>query len=91
MRSCFSLPFQALRFPVPNDLRTVGNWRIECSIDIDQHSSLAIAADPILLTAVAVVRQTELDVFATLGDVIDQARFVDVRTSIREGLAKHHS
>jgi hypothetical protein len=59
-----------------------GNWRIECSIDIDQHSSLAIAADPILLTAVAVMGQPELDVFAALGDVIDQARF---RRTIAKG------
>jgi len=52
-----------------------GNWRIECSIDIDQNLGLAIAADPVLLTTVAVVGQPELDVFAALGDVMDQARF----------------
>ena len=51
------------------------NWRIERSIDIDQNLGLAIAADPVLLTAVAVMRQTELDVFTALGNVIDQARF----------------
>jgi hypothetical protein len=62
-------------FPCQMIYGVSGNWRIECSSDIDQHSSLAIAADPILLTAVAVVGQPELDVFATLGDVIDQARF----------------
>jgi len=52
-----------------------GNWRIEQSIDINQNLGLTIAADPILLTAVAVVGQPELEVFAALGDVIDQARF----------------
>ena len=51
------------------------NWRIEQSIDIDQNLGLAIAADPVFLTAVAVMRQSELDVFSSLGDVIDQARF----------------
>jgi hypothetical protein len=53
---------------VPVDPET---GRIECSIDVDQNLGLAIAADPILLTAVAVMRQTEIDVFAALGDVID--------------------
>jgi hypothetical protein len=52
-----------------------GNWRIEQSIDIDENLGLAIAADPVLLTAVAVMRQTELDVFTALGNVVDQARF----------------
>ena len=50
--------------------RTIRNWHIERSIDIDQNLGLAIAADPVLLTAVAVMRQTELDIFAALGDVI---------------------
>lgn len=55
--------------------RTIWNWHVERSIDVDQNLGLAIAADPILLTTVAVMCQPELDVFATLGDVIDQARF----------------
>lgn len=50
--------------------RTIRNWHIERSIDVDQNLGLAIAADPVLLTAVAVMRQTELDIFAAVGDVI---------------------
>jgi hypothetical protein len=50
--------------------RTIRNWHIERSIDVDQNVGLAIAADPVLLTAVAVMRQTELDIFAAVGDVI---------------------
>jgi hypothetical protein len=45
---------------------------MECSIDVDLHLGLAVAADPVLLAAVTVVGQPELDVFASLGDVIDQ-------------------
>jgi hypothetical protein len=55
--------------------RTIRNWHIERSIDVDQNLGLAIAADPVLLTAMAVMRRPDLDAFATLGDVIDQARF----------------
>lgn len=54
--------------------RTIRIWHIERSIDVDQNLGFAIAADPIPLTTVAVMRQTELDVFAALGDVIDQPR-----------------
>lgn len=49
---------------------TIRNWHIEHSIDVDQNLGFAIAADPVLLTAVAVMRQTELDIFAAVGDVI---------------------
>ena len=52
-----------------------GNLRIEYSIDIDQNLGLAISADPVFFTTVAVMWQPELDVFAALGDVMDQARF----------------
>jgi len=51
-----------------------GNWRIECSIDIDQNLGLAIATDPVLLTTIAMMGLPELDILASLGDVIDQAR-----------------
>lgn len=81
-----SAPF----FPFQMIYGLSGNWRIECSIDIDQHSSFAIAADPVFLTAVAVVGQPELDVFSSFGDVMIKRGFVDVRTSIRDGLATHH-
>jgi hypothetical protein len=62
-------------FPLQMIYGLSGNWRIECSIDIDQNLGLAITADPILLTAMAVMGQPELDVFAALADVIDEARF----------------
>ena len=62
-------------FPFQMIYELSGNWRIECSIDVDQNLGLAIAADPVFLTAVAVMRQSDLDVFSSLGDVIDQARF----------------
>jgi hypothetical protein len=92
MRSCFSPPLQGLRFFSFQMIYELSeNWRIEDSIDVDQNLGLAIAADPVLLTTVAVMGQPELDVFTTLGDVIDRAGFVDVRTSIRGGFARHHS
>jgi hypothetical protein len=71
--------------------RTIQNWHVERSIDIDQNLGLAIATDPVLLTTIAMMGLPELDILASLGDVIDQARSRDVRTSIREGLAAHHS
>ena len=63
-----------VRVGIAPESRTIRNWHVEQSIDVDQNLGLAIATDPILLTAVAVMWQSDLDVFSSLGNVIDQAK-----------------